>query len=203
MLVWFPGLVCASVLAVAANSPTVCADPAGVAMPLPELEASVLGTQLTGGCRAGYEVCVYADGYRLVFIHISLSLYPSSLFVARAFLSSNVWPCLFVYFFSEAGLQKKALESDCDTSRLCSAFLHPREGGFNSPPHLGPGAFFVIQILKRERAVFPLSVPTESAFSYQTQLQAQHPPCCHLVSSHGISFFHSAFLHSASFCFEH
>lgn len=99
--------------------------------------------------------------------------------------------------------KKKALESDCDTSRLCSAFLHPREGGFNSPPHLGPGFFFVIQILNRERAVFPLSVPTESAFSYQTQLQAQHPPCCHLVSSHGISFFHSAFLHSASFCFEH
>lgn len=72
------------------HSPTVCADPAGVAMPLPELEASVLGTQLTGGCRAGYEVCVYADGYRLVFIHISLSLYPSSLFVVRAFFSSNV-----------------------------------------------------------------------------------------------------------------
>lgn len=101
---------------------------------------------------------------------------------------------------------KKALESDCDTSRLCSAFLHPREGGFNFPPRLGPGAFFQIQILKRERAVFPLSVPTESAFSYQTQLQAvtcKHPPCCHLVSSHGISFFHSVFPHSVSFCFEH
>lgn len=100
----------------------------------------MLGTQLTGGCRAGYEVCVYADGYRLVFIHISLSLYPSSLFVARSFFSA-MSDLVFSSISSQKLDYKKALESDCDTSRLCSAFLHPREGGFNSPPHLGPGPF--------------------------------------------------------------